>query len=551
MKKIINGIENISELNISNDIKIISLSDIHGDIQSLIIALRDCGNVIKKKIVNFDNNKYDEDLENLLLLDISSNENNYKDDLNYEWCGCDTHIAIVGDFLDARRDYNDININKKIILSQNGEFKIIEEKLYGINEYPQIEIKLFKFLNSINKQAMRVGGRIIKMFGNHEIYNILSDNYHDFIEKYNYKETVTATNYYKNQNRFDSFNIGGEGYKLLIEDGMYILFKINNNLFIHGELINEHNEDSFLKNMTFEDYNYINYVINFDSNLLYNSNIKFKQNIIINNLINIYKMIGLDSNGPLWKRTFGNYNNIEERFTNNKDFCNNVKSIFTILKDNNLFDDNVDDLRIIIGHCPQSFSTHYDKPNITFSHIVKQNDIIEILGPQLEIVNNKSVIPDKLILKDEHYKKYQELSILKLLETSDDLYSNESNDKPFILNNSNDDKPFILNNSNDDSLQYDIKYRGRADLEKKIVFGISMECDKDNDSSDSYIYKVDVSSSRGFDNLSSLKKSMTSEENKTKYLLSRTPQILQILNNKTNIIRSKLENTLIHQPRQF
>ena len=50
MKLKFNDIDNISELSISNDTKIITLSDIHGDIQSLIIALRDCGNVIKKKI---------------------------------------------------------------------------------------------------------------------------------------------------------------------------------------------------------------------------------------------------------------------------------------------------------------------------------------------------------------------------------------------------------------------------------------------------------------------------------------------------------------------
>ena len=56
MKLKFNDIDNISELSISNDTKIITLSDIHGDIQSLIIALRDCGNVIKKKSdFHFDN----------------------------------------------------------------------------------------------------------------------------------------------------------------------------------------------------------------------------------------------------------------------------------------------------------------------------------------------------------------------------------------------------------------------------------------------------------------------------------------------------------------
>ena len=35
--------------NIKSNNRIIALSDIHGDIHSLIIALRDCAKVIKKK----------------------------------------------------------------------------------------------------------------------------------------------------------------------------------------------------------------------------------------------------------------------------------------------------------------------------------------------------------------------------------------------------------------------------------------------------------------------------------------------------------------------
>jgi hypothetical protein len=539
-------IDNISELNISNEIKIITLSDIHGDIQSLIIALRDCGNVIKKKEgFSFNNKTIDSNLDELLLIDISSNDYNYTDDLNYEWCGNDTHIVIVGDFLDAKRENNDITVKKNIIISISGKFKTIEEKNYGMNEYPQIEIKLFKFLNSLNKQAKKYGGRIIKMFGNHEIYNILSDNYQNFIRRYGYNETFLVKNYYKQQNRFDSFKIGGEGYKLLIEDGIYLLFKINNNLFIHGELINKHSEKPYLNKMTFEDYNYINYIINFDSNLLYSSNII--KNIIINNLITIYNTIGIDNDSPLWQRTFGSSDLIESRIKDNDLFCKNIKNIFHTLKGNNLFNDNIDDLRIIIGHCPQYFSTVYNQPNTTFSHVIEQDEIKEILGPQLEIIKDTTYLPNKLTIKDEHYKKYYELSGLKEQikknESPGDLYEDHFNDDFFKQSYTIDNTKLI------DKTKYDIKHRGYANLDKQIVFGISMECDKDKDASDSHIYKVDVGSSRGFDDSQLLQYSQLSEKNKIQYLLSRTPQILQIRNNKPEIIRSKLNNTLIHQPR--
>ena len=49
MNKNIGKYPNISELIVSDNTRILSLSDIHGDIHSLIIAFRDCGEVISKE----------------------------------------------------------------------------------------------------------------------------------------------------------------------------------------------------------------------------------------------------------------------------------------------------------------------------------------------------------------------------------------------------------------------------------------------------------------------------------------------------------------------
>jgi hypothetical protein len=115
MQKYIGKYPNVSELIISDKTKIISLSDIHGDIHSLIIALRDCANVINKK--NFKNDREDIELENLLEIDISEKDNGYDDTLNYIWNGNDTHVVIVGDFLDCNRDKNN-KLKKKWIWSK-------------------------------------------------------------------------------------------------------------------------------------------------------------------------------------------------------------------------------------------------------------------------------------------------------------------------------------------------------------------------------------------------------------------------------------------------
>ena len=471
---------NISELIITNETRILSFSDIHGDIHSLIIALRDCGEVIIKE--SFSNDTEDTDLENLLNIDISIEDNGYIDTLNYKWIGGNTHIVIIGDFLDINRDDS---LNKNSL---------------GQNEYPQIEIKIFRFINSINKQAKENGGRIIKMFGNHEINNIIGNE--DFIEKYSFPKTMQLQNYYRNNNRVECFMHGKEGYNLMLEDGMYILFKINNNLFVHGGPTD---------NLNFYDYNRMNYIINFKDDT------------------NIDKIITFLANAesPLWIRDFGEYSLLNKRINNNEEFCNQVKTILTMIKGNNYFYDDIKTIRIIIGHCVQSTSTISNKNNITFSYINKKksNNIKEVLEPKLEeiINNNKRFIPTKLTLIDEYKNDYLKLN----------------------------------DNNNDNDKLYDVKYRGTVDLEKRIVFGITMECDNDLNSADNYIYKVDVGSSRSFDyhylprknDIANLNLSL--EELENKYFLSRTPQILEIINNKPKIIRSLVNNTKIHQPRKF
>jgi hypothetical protein len=78
-------------------------------IYSLIIALRDCGKVIRKKDnINFDPSKIDHSVEILLEYNLNQDLGKkvpfYKDDLDYEWCGDDTFVVICGDFLDGFRN---------------------------------------------------------------------------------------------------------------------------------------------------------------------------------------------------------------------------------------------------------------------------------------------------------------------------------------------------------------------------------------------------------------------------------------------------------------
>ena len=64
---------------------IYGIGDIHGDIMPLIICLRDCCKVIKKKKgFNFKQDEIDNDL--ILQMEKEWDDEKFKFDLNYEWC---------------------------------------------------------------------------------------------------------------------------------------------------------------------------------------------------------------------------------------------------------------------------------------------------------------------------------------------------------------------------------------------------------------------------------------------------------------------------------
>jgi hypothetical protein len=424
-----NNIINLNNIKLNINQKIIVFSDIHADIHNLIILLRDCGKVISKK--DFNNLILDDKTEEYLNLDLNNNEELYKEDLDYEWIGNDTLIVIIGDILDGARTNSDV----------------YKDKLNNIleHEYPQIELKIFKLINSLNKQANKYNGKIIKILGNHEVWNFLGiDN------NYIFKYTLNNKNYYKGLNRYDCFKIGNIGYNIIKEDGIYLLLKIDDYVFVHGGIID---------NMNYNDYIYIN-------NILNNTKDKYKLYEIYYTLFNIVS--------PIWTRDL-NSDSLRiqnEELTNN--FCNNL---INLLKKS--FNNNINKLHLIIGHCSQSPLTINNSKNITFNNIINSNNIIEEIGP-------------------------------------DDITP---------------------------------KHIGYPDIPNKKIFGITMECDK-TDKKDSYIYRIDVSSSRAFDNTEILK-NINTNNLEIQYLYSRTPQVLQILNNNITIIRSKIKNTRIHQPRYF
>ena len=199
---------------IDNVNKLCFFSDIHGDIMGLIVNLRDCAKVIKKKEkYNFKQDEIDVDLINLLDINLNLNSDSnsiYINDLNYEWIGGDTHVVIIGDILDNMRDYMN---------SSRMEGEVIHE-----------EIKLLLFINAIDDLAKKQGGRIIKLLGNHDYIAVISP---EVYEQYQSKFAKREENNYHNIPR-NIFFTTEEGKNLLKYNGVGVILKINDYICVHG-----------------------------------------------------------------------------------------------------------------------------------------------------------------------------------------------------------------------------------------------------------------------------------------------------------------------------
>ena len=333
--------------------RIISFSDIHADIHALIIILRDCAGVIRKN--HLDINENDEKLEELLNIDLNINELDYRDNLDYIWIGETSQIVIIGDIIDGSRIYANQTFDVRI--DKNG-------KEFENHEYPQIELKILRFINEINRQAILTDGRIYKLLGNHEIVNICTQTtshfYFENDAEHDDKNDDNDDKYYKGKKRKEIFNYDEYGYNLLFQDGCGALLKINNYIFVHGELIEE--------NYNF--YNMINQTIN---NPLISDNKKHIMENILGGITN-------KDNTQLWNRTFADPELINLRFSDqNNTFCKNtiMKYFEHFLKDTILLDD-INNLKLIIGHCVQSMGNdHYW--NTTFINKIHETSQIEIL----------------------------------------------------------------------------------------------------------------------------------------------------------------------------
>jgi hypothetical protein len=496
---------NIDDISIE---KIFALSDIHGDMHALIIALRDCAKVIKKKegSVPTNINMLDMETEQLLEYDLNEKEPEYIDDLNYEWCVSNNRVVICGDIIDPMKD-NLTNFRKGGVDSKCPQDTLGNTTGCIASEYPQIEIKLYRFINALNRQAndRHNNCRIHKVLGNHEIVNMTNDPHvlNEVLLKKIAPYTISlGTKYYQGISRLNYFNYGNPGFDLIFEGGAGIFLKINNNIFVHGQL--DHN-------LSYGQYDKYNMYLNTPSypnmrGLL--KTLTVRSHIDQASGINNETLFGRNYNREflLIEKT-NKYGNDQHKK------CIDVKeNLAKILRDapsNSRV--NIDNIRIIVGHCPQSVP----RSNVLNSSFTdyESYETIEVLygsvrtslrNPRENFVFGIGMECDKTHL-DDKYNGYEEY-IKELLE------------------------------------------RVRNGLIPRSDISNYISNYKDTDNNPRYIYKVDVGASRGFDNRNYSPNNILEE--KLTYG-SRVPQVLEIdRDDNIRIIRSTIKNMRIHQPRE-
>ena len=373
-----------SELDINPNTRIISLSDIHGDIDALIIALRDCANIIvsRDNLPNSADNRRDPELDRLLSLDLTNKDNmlefNEKCELNFNWNGDTTHVVLVGDTIDpVRRDGNRI---LQTALSDTNPTKNIN------NIYPQAEIKILKFLNKLDKMASTIGGRVIKLLGNHEMSNFQPRHLYPELYSHNPNEEMPYLDSDGNiatiQRRY-YFNLDNPGFNLFMERGSGVFIRINNIFFMHGQLYN-----SSQPYFTYNNCIKINQWLNTQQNHTYTWEPSY--DLFLNFL---YRSPQLND------RIYGESDNIHRRIvTNTTDsFCSNVdRDIQLFLNDhpNKDTNPNLRNIKIVIGHCPQYNSTYSGMANRTLKTKTNDTNRVILTSPAETFVTDAGNVND-------------------------------------------------------------------------------------------------------------------------------------------------------------
>jgi hypothetical protein len=367
--------------NINNVNKLCFFSDVHGDMMALIINLRDCAKVIKKRSeFNFSQDSIDLDLVRQMDVNLNdlfiSRDNQAKLDyidpsvhtyfykngeeilpydftMNYEWVGGDTHVVLIGDLID------------------NARFTKFSENMPG--EFIHEEIKIYRFINALDDLAKKNGGRVIKLLGNHDFVNIINTQSYD---RYQSQFAKAEIRNFHGINRRFFFN-SKEGKDIIKYNGVGIILKINNYVCVHGSFTGL---QKFIRNPEFNDLQKIN-------------------DLLLDNIFNgtdidksYFNFLTLDKKGLLFDRSVGDDDLITNLYKNGlvKEWCSNtvIANLQELCPEEDF--NCKENIKLVVGHCPQNTISTIGGISQGFKFASLDENISQVLSPELEQQENNN-----------------------------------------------------------------------------------------------------------------------------------------------------------------
>ena len=291
---------------------------------------------------------------------------------NLDWIAepKDTIVVQIGDQIDKCRP----TISNKC----NDEFTTPKDEAS--------DIKILKFFSNLNNKAIKHGGKVISLLGNHEIMNISGNmNYVSFKGLNQFKNIKDNNN--NKLNGIDArkyfFRRGGKFSEFLACTRNTSII-IGSNLFVHAAIVPE-----LAKNIDIENLNNLikKWILN-----------ELDDNHKINGIGKLSDIISSYDISPFWPRILGN---LPSNISLNDDIClDNLQETLDIYNVNNM----------IVGHTPQTFKNKKEGINVTCRDYIdgknkgvwridvgsssgfnnfKDNEISKLSKPQvLEILND-------------------------------------------------------------------------------------------------------------------------------------------------------------------
>lgn len=245
-------------------------------------------------------------------------------DDNVKWIGGNTFVVQVGDQVDnCRPAEHSCEVPSDIDSSYSGE--------------EAEDIFVLKFMTELNEQAIKVGGRVISLLGNHEIMNVMGNmtyvSYNDVQKFKNYQDPDKKGKKFSTakEARMHAFKPGNEYAKMLACTRLSAVI-IGSYIFVHAGFINEFLNKVGISNKY--DLYKISYLMK-----------KWLLGLVTKN--NVVDIINSRSYSMFWDRVLGS-------IPPNMNIKDDSRCVEYLNKALDIFDVGT----MVIGHTPQIFAHH-------------------------------------------------------------------------------------------------------------------------------------------------------------------------------------------------